>query len=374
MPSNKRTSRPTRSGRPRPSDDQLLDDPSGGGVQRTLMFAGRRLSPFTNITVRVAVAISALLLTATIVYFEQDCYRDSGMDGPISWIDALYYATVSLSTTGYGDIVPICESSRLVNIFVITPLRFLFLIVLIGTTIEVLTRKTRNEIRSRNWRKHVQNHTIIIGYGVKGRSAGRALVDAGYDKNTIIVVSPDHDSCEQATRDGLIAINGDARSEEVLRDVSIEKAGQIIIATDEDDTSVLVTLTARRLAKPECRIIAAVRESQNADILRQSGANSVIPTAESAGRLMGLSVISSEAGALMEDLLDSSRGLEVTEREITKDELGLSPTELDVNGQIVLAVIRNGVTHRFYTESIRFLERGDHLVVIKYNREDDQPE
>jgi voltage-gated potassium channel len=89
---------------------------------------------------------------------------------------------------------------------------------------------------------------------------------------------------------------------------------------------------------------------------------------------MGLSVISSEAGALMEDLLDSSRGLEVTEREINKDELGLSPNELDVNGQIVLAVIRNGVTHRFYSESIRILERGDHLVVIKYNREDDQPE
>lgn len=216
----------------------------------------------------------------------------------------------------------------------------------------------------------MNNHTIIIGYGVKGRSAGKSLVDAGYVKNTIIVVSPDRESCEQATRDGLVAINGDARSEEVLKDVSIEKAGQVIVATDEDDTSVLVTLTARRLAKPECKIIAAVRESQNADILRQSGANSVIPTAESAGRLMGLSVISSEAGALMEDLLDSSRGLEVTEREINKDELGLSPAELDIRGQIVLAVIRNGVTHRFYSESIRLLERGDRLVVIKYNKEE----
>ena len=56
--------------------------------------------------------------------------------------DAAYYATVTLSTTGYGDIVPITELARITNIFVITPLRFIFLIVLVGTTIEVLTRRT----------------------------------------------------------------------------------------------------------------------------------------------------------------------------------------------------------------------------------------
>jgi voltage-gated potassium channel len=139
----------------------------------------------------------------------------------------------------------------------------------------------------------------------------------------------------------------------------------VIVATDEDDTSVLVTLTARRLARPSCTIVAAVRESQNAQILRQSGANNVIPTAESAGRLMGLSVLSNTAGEIMEDLLDSTRGLEVLEREITREELGLSPAQLDARGQIVLAVIRNGVAHRFDTDVIRQLENGDRLVVIQ---------
>jgi voltage-gated potassium channel len=111
--------------------------------------------------------------------------------------------------------------------------------------------------------------------------------------------------------------------------------------------------------------VAAVRESQNADILRQSGANNVIPTAESAGRLMGLSVISNTAGEIMEDLLDSTRGLEVVERDITREELGLSPSQLDASGQLVLAVIRGGVAHRFDTDVIRQLESGDRLVVIQ---------
>ncbi|HBK38656.1 MAG TPA: Ion channel protein, partial [Actinobacteria bacterium] len=53
-----------------------------------------------------------------------------------------------------------------------------------------------------------------------------------------------------------------------------------------------------------------------------------------------------------------------------KEELSMSPEDLNEKGQIVLAVIRNGITHRFYTESIRFLEKSDRLVVIKYNREE----
>ena len=58
-------------------------------------------------------------------------------------LDCLYYATVSLSTTGYGDITPVTPSARLVNVLVITPLRVAFLIVLIGTTVETLTTRSR---------------------------------------------------------------------------------------------------------------------------------------------------------------------------------------------------------------------------------------
>ena len=93
-----------------------------------LQLPGRRLNPAVQIGIRVLIAVSALLVTAVIVYAERDCYADRGELGTLTFIDALYYATVSLSTTGYGDIAPVCESARLVNVLVITPLRFIFLI------------------------------------------------------------------------------------------------------------------------------------------------------------------------------------------------------------------------------------------------------
>ncbi len=37
---------------------------------------------------------------------ERDGYNDSA-DGELSVLDALYYTTVTLSTTGYGDITPV---------------------------------------------------------------------------------------------------------------------------------------------------------------------------------------------------------------------------------------------------------------------------
>ena len=128
---------------------------------------------------RVAIAVAALVITTVIVYVERDCYHDRDEMGALTWIDAIYYATVTLSTTGYGDITPVCESARLANVIIITPLRFLFLIVLVGTTIEVLTQRTREQVRSNRWRSNVNDHTVIIGYGVKGRAAARSLVDAG---------------------------------------------------------------------------------------------------------------------------------------------------------------------------------------------------
>jgi len=318
--------------------------------------------PVRAIVIRVFIAFACIFITSAVVYSERTGYRDleHQLD---SWLDALYYSTVTLSTTGYGDITPVSDSARLTNILLVTPLRFVFLIVLVGTTIEVLTERSRQQFRYALWRRRVKKHTVVIGYGMKGRSAVAALKDQGHDAEKIVVVDTNGANIKAATADGCAGILGDARREEVLRRAEVQHANKVIVATDRDDTSVLVTLTARRLA-PHATIAAAAREEQNIAVLRQSGADVVIPTAESAGRLLGLSIQAPNAGELIEDLLEPVAGLQIQEREITPSEVGLSPARLTAQGEIVLTVIRNGISHRFDSGGVRVFQPGDQIVVI----------
>ena len=332
----------------------------------------RRIGPLGSILVRIGIALACVVAVAVVVYLERDGYRDVcrevdrcvGEDYQISWLDALYYATVSLSTTGYGDITPVTEAARLVNIVVITPLRFLFLIVLVGTTVEVLTQRSRDEYRVNRWRNRVQDHTVIVGFGVKGRSAAQALIDSGVAPSSIVVVTTDRTAADEATVLGAVAVVGDATRDEVMKDAKVDTAAKVVVATDRDDTTILVVLTARRLSRT-AMIVASARESQNIAVIKQSGASTVIPTAESAGRMLGLSLISPIAGQLVEDLLEPVEGLEIMERAITPTELGVHPESLQEHGDLVLAVVRGDVVHRFDERSVNILQKGDRIVVIR---------
>lgn len=332
-------------------------------MSSTFSLPARRISPLGSISIRVGIAVACVVATTLLVFVERDGYRDSN-GTPISWLDALYYATVTLSTTGYGDIVPATEQARLMNVLIITPLRFLFLIVLVGTTIEVLTQRSRDEFRAKRWRQKVQGHTVVVGFGVKGRGAVSALRDQGVDPARIVVVAHDHTSVRAANDLGCMGVTGDATREEVLREANVQSAQHVIVATDRDDTAVLVVLTARRLA-PSASIVASAREVQNIPVLKQSGADVVIPTAESAGRLLSLSLTSPTAGSIVEDLLESQHGLEIVEREVAAHEVGSSPESLGRVHDLVVAVVRDGQTHRFDEGAVTALEQDDRIVVIR---------
>jgi voltage-gated potassium channel len=320
-------------------------------------------SPFWELSRRVLLAVALLGFTVALVYFDRGGYRDNA-DPPlhrVGLVDAIYYTTVTLSTTGYGDIAPYAPHTRLINAFVLTPLRIAFLVLLIGTTLEVLATQGREMFRIARWRKNMDDHVIVIGYGTKGRSAVDTLVNNGVDKDRIVVVDPSSVALGEAHADGLAVVTGDATRREVLRRAGVMQAKQVIITTDRDDSTVLATLNVRQL-NPDTYVVAAVREADNVQLVRQSGADSVVTSSDAVGRLLGLSSLSPTLGSVMEDLMTYGEGLEVAERELLVPEVGKQPQSLPDQ---VIAVVRDGTVHRYFDPVVTQLMRGDRLVVVR---------
>ena len=321
-------------------------------------------SPWWQLGKRLLFAFGVLALTIALVYFDRSGYRDGNDPAhhfKLSFIDSIYYSTVTLSTTGYGDIAPIAAHSRLINAFLITPLRIVFLALLIGTTLEVLANQGREMFRVARWRKNMNDQIVVIGYGTKGRSAAQTLMRNGVTRESIVVVDSTPGAKAEAHADGLAIVIGDATRREVLRRAGVERARQVIITVARDDATVLATLTVRQL-NPSAYIVAAVRESANVPLIRQSGADSVITSSDAVGRLLGLSSKSPTLGAVMEDLLTYGDGLEVAERDILVSELGKQPQALPDQ---VIAVVRDEKVYRYYEPTVGQLARGDRLVVVR---------
>lgn len=99
-----------------------------------------------------------------------------------------------------------------------------------------------------------------------------------------------------------MTVRGDGTKSDVLRLASAQRAAAIVVATGRDDTAALVTLTAREIA-PEATIVAAIREAENQHLLEQSGANSVVVSSETAGRLLGIATTTPSVVEMIEDLL-----------------------------------------------------------------------
>lgn len=343
--------------RPRGGDGERLSSLPVHALLGVISIPGRvSRSPWALIARRVAYAVGILLLVAVIVYLNRD-----GYSADLTVVDALYYSAVTLSTTGYGDITPVSQGARLVNTVVVTPLRILFLAVLVGTTLSVLTDESRRSWQIKRWRQRVKNHTIVVGYGTKGRSAVAALLADGVSPERIVVIDTDPAALERARSAGLVAVRGSGTRAEVLKIAGVGEARSVVVAPNTDDTAVLVTLSVRELA-PRALITASVRELENRHLLKQSGADSVIVSAETAGRMLGLATVTPSVVEMMEDLLSPGEGFSVAERSILDEEVGANPRIL---ADIVLGVVRSGELYRIDSPEADSVEPGDRLLYVK---------
>lgn len=322
-------------------------------------------SPLPGLLRRIGLAVGLILGVAVFLWINRAGLRDNTQpDRPMGFIDVFYFTVVTLTTVGYGDIIPVTPGARFVNAVLLTPIRVFLWALFLGTAYELTLQRYQERVRMNQLKERLRGHTVVCGFGVKGRSIVRELLAHGQAPADIVIIDPDEAATQEAAAQGLVALRGDASSEAILRAAAVEKAEHVLAAPNRDDACVLICLTVRSLA-PAVRLVASAREEENVKLIYRAGADVVISPSVSGGRLMGAAVRQTAVTGFLQDLLSFGQGIDPGERVVRAEEAGKRVGDLtDLAGMLILGVARGKERCPFSRLSDFRLEKGDLIVYL----------
>ena len=335
--------------RPRPRRDQ-----------RPILHRKSRTPAWLSLILRVLLAFAFIAVALAGHWFDREGLRDN-IDGHISFVDVLYFTMITVTTVGYGDIVPITERARMFDTFVVTPVRLFVWLIFLGTAYQFLLKHVWEKWRMSVIQEKLRGHVVIAGYGTTGSEATSELIRRGTKAAEIVVIDPRPENLRAAEACGTNVLDGDATRNATLEAVKIAQARAIIVAAGRDDTSILIVLTARRLA-PDVPISVIIRSEDNEALARQAGADTVINPASFAGLLLAGSTHGPHIADYMADLANADGRVTLRERLASADEVG-KPLAAITTG-LGLRIYRGGECHGFWEIAAGRLEAGDQIVEV----------
>ena len=156
-------------------------------------------------------------------------------------------------------------------------------------------------------------------------------------------------------------MEGDATRDKALQRLRIDRARALVISAGSDDTSILITLTARHLVR-DLPISVAVKNEDNELLARQAGATTVINPVSFAGLLLAGSTHGEHIADYIADLASSSGRVRLAERVVTGDECG-KPLSALARG-LGVRVYRDGRPYGFWEPEAQSLMTGDRIIEI----------
>lgn len=326
-----------------------------------VLYTPADLLPGRTLLHRLGVVLAIVALVFCVLWVERDGLQDHH-DGHMSLTDVLYFAMVTITTVGYGDIVPITPRARLLDALVVTPARVIIWFVFLGTAYQLVVRQYMEGYRMAKVQAALGDHMLICGFGYTGWSAAKELLAKGIEPGRIVAIDPSEDRVRAALELGLVAFRGDAAQEAMLRNAMIHHAQAVIIAAGRDDSNALILLTARHL-NPTVEILVSAVEEENVKLFRQGGATAIISPSTFGGYLLAAAVGHPHFMEYVQDLLTAGGRVNLIERPVEPHEVG--QTGAAFKPHIVLRVYRRGVILNFWdVQDGQTMEAGDELLLL----------
>lgn len=316
---------------------------------------------------------TATLVLTTILVGGATVFHQLG-DGRWSWFDCFYMTVITLSTVGFGEMLPgmeEVEGARIVTLVLIilgSGTLLYFMSNLTALIIEgdlgglLLRRRMQGKINK------LEGHIIVCGIGNTGIHIVEELLAVG----TRFVVIEHREERVRKLQDevgnNFLWVLGDATDDHVLEAAGITRCAGVIAALHDDKENLFVTITASALNK-NARIVAKAIEPSTEPKLLRAGATSVVSPNFIGGMRLVSEMIRPAAVEFIDRMLrDPERSLRIDEAHIDPESrlVGQTLAESDVRetGALVIAVRQPNGDYVYKPSGELILEAGAHLIVI----------
>ena len=194
-----------------------------------------------------------------------------------SFLDSLFMTTISITTVGYGEVVPLSEAGKWFTIFLLITSWGTFAFAITRITQFVVSGEINQYFKTRRLMKNIaelNNHVILCGYGRNGHQAAQILKA---HKVPFIVIEKDEELIKRKLKEGedILHLEGDSTDDDLLRLAGVERARALITTLPVDAQNVFIVLSARSL-NPNIQIISRASDAATVPKLKKAGANNVI--------------------------------------------------------------------------------------------------
>jgi voltage-gated potassium channel len=322
---------------------------------------------FEFLTLGIFAAI-VIFISSVLIYVMEGNNPSSPID---TLFEAIYWSIVTISTVGYGDMVPVTHEGRFVALLVITA----GISVLAFTTslfVSAFTEKLDEirEIKTIEDVSKLKKFYLLCGYGDVSREVAKKLSNHG---SHIIIMDEDNERVERAKKDGFTALNYDPGRVESYKklNINIDKQIKAILCLRENDIeNVYAALTIRSLNK-DVFILSLLISDTNRKKMDFAGINLSVYPKELIGLITKELVGKPVAFEVIHELRSENADVKIDELGVTQRIVEHFPTVGDLNNtsfRVVLLGVYKSRNDRFYFNPLddTLLEAGDYLLVIGY--------
>lgn len=299
----------------------------------------------------IALIVIPITLISIAAYFAEFGAAGSHIS---NYFDALWMTVVTMSTVGFGDVVPVTAAGKVVAVVAMVA----GVLTIAGVTATLASFLLEKVIRSLNVRRieKMQDHIIILGWNENALRVIQVLQTECTDDNIQIIVLADLAERPSDLKHEIEFVKGDPSKIENLEKIYAPKAKTAVVLADfetnpraTDSRTILTTFAVKKVSKGRCRVVAEVLMSEDLEYLKQAGVDEVVVRSDVSADLLTRAVSTPGVATLIEQLISLDQPGSIGRIDVPKKYIGKEFSDFftDVYHEttvIPIAIQRDGKT------------------------------